>query len=131
MQIMVLNFLKKKDLWSEIGGIDGCLAALRQIAADYHDLDNRNIGYTKSDTIWGRLAEASQFLKKNTYENRKWLFTAWQENRRKIRTAFLKTELDSTVRSTFDKSTDIDDKKNQSRIEPVSFCFAQIIDWYI
>ena len=90
---MILNFLKKKDIWTEVGDVEGYTDAVKQLGSDHRELDNERNGYTKSDTIWGRLAELTQISKKNTYETRKWLFTTWHENRRKIRTKFLSTQV--------------------------------------
>ncbi|CAF4331300.1 unnamed protein product, partial [Didymodactylos carnosus] len=73
---MVLNFLKKNDYWTQVGGTEGFLAAVKQLGSDYRELDvEGSNGYTKSDGIWGRLAERTQNPKKNTYETRKWLYT--------------------------------------------------------
>ncbi|CAF1638467.1 unnamed protein product, partial [Rotaria magnacalcarata] len=85
--------------------------ALRQLAVDYHELDNTTTGYTKPDSIWGQLAELTQISKKHSNEARKWLFTSWHENRRKIRTTFLSTEADKIIQQNLNKSFDSHAKK--------------------
>ena len=48
---MILNFLKKKDIWTEVGGVEGYIDAVKQLGSDHRELDNERNGYTKSDTI--------------------------------------------------------------------------------
>jgi len=118
---MVLSFLKKRDFWTEVGGTEGFIAAVEQLGSDYRELDNRTNGYTKSDRIWGRLANLTKINKKNTLENRKWLFTAWHENRRKVRTLFLSTQLGDLSPSRLNQSSHNDDVQETLHVETVSF----------
>jgi hypothetical protein len=120
---MVFNFLKKKDYWTELGGVEGYIAAVKQLGSDYHELDNKDNGYTKPDTIWGRLAELTQFSKKHAYETRKWLFTNWHENRRKIRTTFFSTQVNDHLSNDLDQPSNNDEIENTSNVEAVSLYF--------
>lgn len=127
---MVLSFLKKKDIWSEVGGVDGYLDALKQLAPDYRQLDNTSSGYTKPDSIWGQLAELTQISNKNTIQTRKWLFTAWHENRRKIRTTFLSIEPHNIVQQTLNVSCNSHEEKDQLLAPTVSLCFLFCVIHY-
>ncbi|CAF1143019.1 unnamed protein product [Didymodactylos carnosus] len=91
---MVFKFLKKKEYWTEVGGVEGFMAAIRQLGSDNRELEDKSNDYSKSDSIWGRLAELTQISKKDTFDTRKWLCTTWHDNRRKIRTTFLATQID-------------------------------------
>ncbi|CAF1588184.1 unnamed protein product [Didymodactylos carnosus] len=108
---MVFKFLKKKDYWTEVGGVEGFTAAIKQLGSDYHGLDDKSNGYSKSDSIWGRLTDLTQISKKDTFDTRKWLYTTRHDNRRKIRTTFLATQIDdlpgNSVRKPSDDATDI------------------------
>ena len=103
---MVLNFLKKTDYWSQIGGVQGYIDAVNQLGCDYQQLDLQSIGRTKSDDVWSRLASFTAIPKSDSYETRKWLFTAWYEDRRKIRSTFLSMKANDNAQlgSTSDSS---------------------------
>jgi hypothetical protein len=88
--MMLLDFLRKKDCWAQIGGVHGYIDAVNILGSAHRELDKESSGYTNPDSIWGQLAEFTGLHKKNTYENRKWLFTMWREDRRKVRTTFIK-----------------------------------------
>lgn len=105
-QAMVLNFLKKTDHWSQVGGVQGYIDAVSQLGSDYQQLDLQSIGRTKSDDVWSRLASFTTIPKSDSYEARKWLFTAWHEDRRKIRSTFLgmKAKNNAQLSSTSDSS---------------------------
>lgn len=117
---MVLSFLKKRDFWAEVGGTEGFIAAVKQLGSDYRELNNKAIGYTSSDSIWGRLADLTEIKKKNILDNRKWLFTAWNEDRRRIRTMFLSTQVDDLSPSNTNQSSHNDDVANTLHVTTVS-----------
>ena len=124
--IMVFNFLKKKDIWKKVGGVEGYVAAVKQLGSAYHELDGDDNGYTKSDSIWGRLTALTQISKKNTYETRKWLFTTWDENRRNIRTIFLSTQVDDLLPDNLNELSNNNGTENILRAEMVSLCCSQL-----
>lgn len=114
--------LKKKDYWAQVGGVEGYIAAIEQLGSGYRELDSKNNGYTKSNSIWGQLAQHTQMSKKDTYESRKWLYTTWHENRRKIRTTFLSSQVDDRSQN-LDLSSDNADIDNKQDGEMVSMYF--------
>jgi hypothetical protein len=120
---MVFSFLKKKDYWTQVGGVEGYMAIVKQLGLDYKELNIKTNGYTKLDSIWGRLAELTQIPNKATYEVRKWLNTTWHGNRRKVRTTFLSTQVDDAPLETLDQSSNNDEIENISHVEAVSFFF--------
>ncbi|CAF4195577.1 unnamed protein product, partial [Adineta steineri] len=74
--------------------VDGFCTAVKQLGSDYTKLKkNDKEGYSKLDCIWGRLAEFTTLENKGTLEARKWLYTAWTEDRRKVCTIFLSTQV--------------------------------------
>lgn len=121
---MVLSFLNKNDYWSQVGGVDGFIAAVKQLGPDYCKLDSKNNGYTKSDTIWGRVASFTQIPKKDAYETRKWLYTTWHENRRKVRTTFFSTVVDDHPNNSNESSNDVDanNRINKQTVSLFSLC---------
>jgi hypothetical protein len=116
---MVLNFLKKKDYWSEVGGVEGYMAAVKQLGSGYLEL-SVGAGYTKSDSIWGRLASFTQIKKKETLNVRKWLHTTWWDNRREIRTTFLRTQVDNIQPENLNQPSNNNEIGNQSHVKSVS-----------
>ncbi|CAF1447830.1 unnamed protein product [Didymodactylos carnosus] len=103
-----------------VGGTEGFLAAVKQLGSDYRELDvEGSNGYTKSDGIWGRLAERTQIPKKDTYETRKWLYTTWQENRRKVRTTFFNTQVNDLLEN-LSRTSNKDEQDNHSHVETMS-----------
>ena len=126
---MVLNYLKKNDYWKQVNGVEGFMAAVKQLGSDYRELEVDSNGYTKSDSIWGRLAELTKISKKDTYETRKWLYTAWTENRRKVRTTFLSTQVDNLLPHNVNQSSNNDERENRSQVEAVSLYL--LISFYL
>ena len=121
---MVLNFLKKVDYWSQIGDVEGFIAAVKQLGSDYTELDVQSNGYTKSDSIWGRLASLTQINKKETFNTRKWLYTTWRDDRRKVRTTFFSTQNTNLLPpENLNQSSNNDEIEKQSYVELVSFIF--------
>ncbi|CAF4028148.1 unnamed protein product, partial [Adineta steineri] len=92
---MVLNFLKKFDYWGGVGGVDGYITAVKQLGSDYTKLESD--GCSKLDSIWGRLAEFTKLDNKSTYDARKWLYTAWNDDRREVKTTFLNTQVTTVL----------------------------------
>ena len=117
---MVLSFLKKRDYWKEVGEEERYLATVKLLGLDYREFDDEGNGYTKLNSIWGRLAALTNISNKNTFEARKWLYTAWHDNRRKIRTLFLSTQVNDLLPQNIKQSSNNDDIENQSNIETVS-----------
>ncbi|CAF1314555.1 unnamed protein product [Adineta ricciae] len=109
---MVMNKSKKKDYWNDIGNEEGFLAAVSQLGSDYKMLDAKGEGCQNADGIWGRLAELTKLDSKSTYDARKWLYTVWNNDRRKVRTTFLRTQ--ATDASSGDPHKSPDDITNKS-----------------
>jgi hypothetical protein len=120
-EIMVLNFLKKKDYWSEVGNEEGYINAVKQLGCTSRELNDNKNGYTKSDSIWGQLATFTKIPKKDTYETRKWLYTTWHDDRRNIRTTFLSTEVTESVAANTHQSSNDDNLDNKAQEQMVSF----------
>ncbi len=117
---MVFDYLKKKDYWSEVGGVKGYLAALKQLGSDYKELTVIGNGYTKPESIWGRL-ELLTTIPKKSLNTRKWLHTTWHNDRREIRTIFLSTQINDLPAENSNQSLDNNEIENQSDVESVSF----------
>ena len=117
---MVFSYLKKRDFWTEVGGTEGFITAVRELGSDYHQLNNKAIGYTISDSVWGRLADLTQINKKNILDNRKWLFTTWNEDRRKVRTMFMSTQVNDLLPSNTNQLSHNDDVADALHVTTVS-----------
>jgi len=124
---MVLSFLKKKDYWTDVGGVEGFIAAVKQLGSDYRELNGIKNCYSKSDSIWGRLAQLTQLPNKDTYDARRWLCTTWQDNRRKVYTTFLSTQVDDPIQHNMDQSSTNVETENRSHEGAVSFYFLIFI----
>ena len=48
---MVLSFLKKKDIRTEVGDVERYIDAAKQLGSDYRELDQKRNSYAKSDSI--------------------------------------------------------------------------------
>ena len=80
---------RKMDYWSEVGGIEGFHQAVEKLGLNWKKLDEGKHGYTDINSIWGQLANLTELKNKSKYEARKWLYTAWHQNRQEVRTKFL------------------------------------------
>jgi hypothetical protein len=49
---MVFSFLKKKDYWTQVGGVEGYMAIVKQLGLDYKELNIKTNGYTKLDSMY-------------------------------------------------------------------------------
>ena len=118
---MVLNFLKKTDYWSQIGGVQGYIDVVKQLGSDYQQLDLQRTARIKSDDVWSRLASFTTISKCDTYETRRWLFTAWHEDRRKIRSTFLTMKANENAHLVSTSDSWDDPAADFSQGAPVSF----------
>ena len=120
---MVKKQSKKMNYWKDIGEEKGFIAAVNQLGSDWKKLDADEDGCLKPECIWGRLAEFTEFSNKDTYAARKWLYTAWKENRRLIRTTFLSTQIAKIPSDDPNESPDNITTHNNQNIDVVSFFF--------
>lgn len=83
--------LRKKSYWNEVGNIDGFHQAVERLGSKTNDLDT-DTQYLNSRSVWGDLAELTNISNKSDYEARKWLYNAWKEDRRQVRSSFYATK---------------------------------------
>ena len=79
---------RRRDYWKLIGGVDGFINALDKLGIDYKELRSTNQGYAEPNSIWGQLANVTDIPEKDSYDTRKWLYTVWKDDRRKVRSKF-------------------------------------------
>ena len=119
---------KKKDYWADVGNEEGFLAAVSQLGADYKQLDVKGEGCQKPDGIWGRLADLTKLANKKTYDARKWLYSMWKGDRRKVRTTFLSTEVTDVLSAdSHESSADIANKTSQNTDKVSLFLFPLVL----
>lgn len=80
---------RKTDYWGEVRKIEGFHQAVEKLGSNWKQLDEVKHGYTDINSIWGQLANLTELKNKGEYDARKWLYTAWHQNRQKVRTKFL------------------------------------------
>ena len=84
----MLKKFRRRDYWELIGDADGFTNALNKLGIYYKELRSTNQGYAEPNSIWGQLAKATGIPDKDSYDTRKWLYTVWKDDRRKVRSKF-------------------------------------------
>ncbi len=83
----MFKIFQKKNYWKLVGDEEGYIKAVERLGSNYHDLNSKTQGYSESNSIWGQLANFTETLD-NTYDTRKWLYTVWKSDRRRVQTKF-------------------------------------------
>ena len=109
----------QKDYWTSVEGVEGYHAAVGRLGPRYHEMNAENQTYSDPNCVWGHLANLTKIPDKNVQKTRKWLYTVWKEDRRKVRSLFEAQRALVSIQGTSNESSNIVLNNDSPRIEQV------------
>ena len=90
----------KADYWEQVGGVSSFHQASEKLGLTAENLDASVQGYSDPVSIWGKLAELTQIPNKHDQEAREWLYHAWREDRREVRSKYYAQKITNQLQVT-------------------------------
>lgn len=110
----------RKDYWTSVGDVEGYHAAVEKLGLRYHEMNAKKQTYSDPNCVWGHLATLTKIPTKNVQKTRKWLYTMWKDDRRKVRSLFEAQRPPVGIQEASSEPSDIAFNNDTSLIDQVS-----------